>query len=163
MGEIAQSVSLSVFYLQQLHQLLLLSRLSQFVSSVGHLVLKSLPLAAELSRLAPDALTVVVLFSKHLLPQLNTHIHDLICVYATWQVKFSSWTSEEQFTWTSLSSQTWLACISLSAASCLFSFRRMLVGSRYDSSSATLNFSSIHSSSSSASLWNSCSTKHQEN
>lgn len=161
-----------MFYLQQIHQLLLLSRLSQFVSSVSHLVLKYFPPAAELSRLPVDALTVVVLFSKHLLSHLKIYIIyamwkqsqvteevDLDALYELYVIEL---TSEQRFTWTSRSSQTWLACISFSAASCLFSFRRMLVGSRYDSSSATLNFSSIQSSSSSASLRNSCSTKHQD-
>lgn len=69
---VSQSLIDSGFNLQQLHQLLLLPRLSQFVSFVGHLVLKPPPAAAELRRLLLDALTVVVLFINHLLPQLIT-------------------------------------------------------------------------------------------
>lgn len=60
-------------HLQQLHQLLLLPGLPQFVSSVSHLVLKSPPAAAKLSQLPPDALAVVVLLSHHPLPQLDRY------------------------------------------------------------------------------------------
>jgi len=66
----------SVFYLQQLHQLLLLPRLSQLVSSVGHLVLKSPPAAADLSELPADALAAEVLFGQHLLPQLEENMRE---------------------------------------------------------------------------------------
>lgn len=68
-------------YLQQLHKLLLLSSLSQFVSSVHHLVLKSPPAAAQLRHLSADVGAVLTIFTQHFLTQLeNTHM-ETVCIF----------------------------------------------------------------------------------